>query len=1123
VSTRSPQSRRATPSLGREDNFARRAARGNFLRRLPRRLRRSPRLDGKQNFPSLATADRLKLKTAAISLALTLSLFPLAASSPSDTQSDAASASITITSQPTDDATLNLHRWGAVTLFHGLPSDRVNAIAEDASGALWFGTDGGLVRYDGRRTQVIAGEGALPSRRIRALKLDADGHLWIGTEVGAARLLGERVEVLEETRGRAVSGIAQSPRGEMALVTEQGEIIRYRAAETAGAREGAKSAGKLIALKLDPRAHPLLSVTARAKETRPLALTSIAFTGAGEWWIGTLGRSVLVNREREVREAALRPARPYLITAMHAAGERLWLGEQISRHGDGLWFYRDGSLTRFPLSTGAVTALDGSGDEVWVGTSGQGVFLLKQDNLAEHLTFENTAGGLRSNRVMAVFRDREGVVWFGTDRGVCRYDRDSFRPAALSNNAQSNFVRAMLDAASGEAWSGTNRGLFRLRAGAEMNQWAEVGEIRARSVYALLEDSAGALWAGTSSGLFVKPKDVDAFTLFAPGRGEITGEAEASEAASETAIPPPPNPPSEMQERESVRALALFRGQVYAAVFGRGIERIEAGQRTLVLHDAAAQRTLCLAAEGETALWIGTAEGEVWRFDGTQATPLSLPQGQTGWGAERAVRAINARSGRVWLGTAKGLWVWDGQKLEEVIPDADVWSLLVVAEGAGREVVWCGTQNAGLIKWLIEERVSIRFDTEQGLASQQVFALAAGSGARAGQLWIGTSRGVVLHQPSQAAPRLEFRRLVADQVYLPEALTAELLLPYPQKSFLLEVAALGSRTFPSQFQYQFTLTNHAGQALRNVLAQDGQFAVEGLSPGAYIIQTRAISRDLIYSTPLALRLRIPRAPFPWTTLLLASLLAVAVAAAAWAYRQQRRTARANRELAETNAELHETRIRLAKETESERSRIARDLHDQTLADLRHLLVLTDQLNAPAEEGAARAHRSATLRREIEAISSEIRHICEDLSPSALENIGFLPALEWALTDAVAHLPPGEKFACEFVCEPGLEERLDLSPTEQIQLYRLAQEAINNICRHARAGRARLAVSSENARDLVIEITDDGIGLSGAAPAHQTGHGMANMRSRANLIGARVKWHDAAPGCRVEVRKPQCVR
>jgi len=52
----------------------------------------------------------------------------------------------------------NLHQWGAVTLFHGLPSDRVHAIAQTADGVLWFATDGGLAKYDGRRTQAVTAE-----------------------------------------------------------------------------------------------------------------------------------------------------------------------------------------------------------------------------------------------------------------------------------------------------------------------------------------------------------------------------------------------------------------------------------------------------------------------------------------------------------------------------------------------------------------------------------------------------------------------------------------------------------------------------------------------------------------------------------------------------------------------------------------------------------------------------------------------------------------------------------------------------------------------------------------------------------------------------------------------------
>ncbi|MGH9847211.1 MAG: sensor histidine kinase, partial [Blastocatellia bacterium] len=282
------------------------------------------------------------------------------------------------------------------------------------------------------------------------------------------------------------------------------------------------------------------------------------------------------------------------------------------------------------------------------------------------------------------------------------------------------------------------------------------------------------------------------------------------------------------------------------------------------------------------------------------------------------------------------------------------------------------------------------------------------------------------------------------------------------------------------------------------------------------------------SEPITVRLRVRGAPFPWTTLLLASLLAVAVVAAAWAFRQQRRLARTNVELEQTNTELHETRLRLANETEAERSRIARDLHDQTLADLRHLLVLTDQLPASSagtgtsdDAAPSPAPSSATLRREIESISSEIRHICEDLSPSVLENIGFLPALEWALADAVAHLPADEKFAYEFNCDPELEDRLRLQPIEQIQLYRIVQEALNNICRHARAKQVQLSVKVENGSDLVIVIEDDGVGFDGAR-LNKTGHGVANIRSRANLISAQVEWRDGQPGCRFVVRKNGCV-
>src|SRR5690349_13103507 len=69
-----------------------------------------------------------------------------------------------------------LHQWGAVTLFHGLPSDRIRAIAQTPDGAMWFGTETGLARFDGRRTQTI-NDLALPTGRILALQTDKDGAM----------------------------------------------------------------------------------------------------------------------------------------------------------------------------------------------------------------------------------------------------------------------------------------------------------------------------------------------------------------------------------------------------------------------------------------------------------------------------------------------------------------------------------------------------------------------------------------------------------------------------------------------------------------------------------------------------------------------------------------------------------------------------------------------------------------------------------------------------------------------------------------------------------------------------------------------------------------------------------
>src|SRR5262249_26910339 len=175
--------------------------------------------------------------------------------------------------------------------------------------------------------------------------------------------------------------------------------------------------------------------------------------------------------------------------------------------------------------------------------------------------------------------------------------------------------------------------------------------------------------------------------------------------------------------------------------------------------------------------------------------------------------------------------------------------------------------------------------------------------------------------------------------------------------------------------------------------------------------------------------------------------------------------------------------------------------------LRHLALLVDQL--PSNGGNARLNRATSaptaLRHEIESISQEVRRICEDLSPSALENVGLSAALQFALAHAVEHAAPDCKFEYEFFCDDALDEKLNLPSSTQIQIYLITQEALSNIFRHAIAKQVKMTagVSSTNAFALTIE--DDGRGFDQAEAKKNSGRGISNIRARASMIDASVEW------------------
>jgi signal transduction histidine kinase/ligand-binding sensor domain-containing protein len=974
------------------------------------------------------------------------------------------------------------HQWGAITLFHGLPSDRVRSIVQDTEGIIWFGTDSGLVKYDGRRTQAIIDEG-LPIGSVLALKLDLNGAIWIGTDKGAARFISGKFTAIEETVDKPITAII-TPQPGRAILASEGMIFdcqdRYE--------EG---------LKVDIfSSDPKFKIDMSSGVSQPLYISSLALMD-GTILAGTRGRGLITIKGKEIKEITSRP-RAYFVEAIEKDDKgRIWIGTQSRADTGGLYQFTDPLRPiRIAGGIGAVTALhvDKQGN-VWVGTDQQGAFLYTNDIKQEQFTFEGTAGGLRSNHIYSIFEDREGVIWFGTDRGVCRYDRHAPRTEILATTPNSNFIRALYKSSDNRLWCGTNSGLFTHNG----SNWEFVEQMAEKAIYAIAEDHKGRLLVGTTTGLYLKNSSDSSWK---PVENDVEKENQSKDDSS-----------------KSIRAITKFKDQTFIATFGRGLEKLEESndlQCSLIwptgIFDEKEREVICLHVDSK-GLWLGTTNRGAFIYDGKEVQ--SAPKQSFEQLKDTAIRAIaGTLDNWLWFGTSRGAYIYKAGNLVAHIANHDVRGLIVTNNSPSVSEAWCATAGSGLLKISIDEKFGAlvsQIDVEQGLSSQNAFSISSSLDKTGNEvLLIGTNRGLTHYIPGKVAPVLKATRILSRHLHELDEGKTGIHLEYPQNSLALDVNATSSRTFPEQFQYGFLLYTNEGKIIKQKISHDPQFLMENLRPGRYRVWARAFSKDLIPSEPLQFEFVVPQSPFPWTTAALSALLACSLIALWWGAWQNKRMARTSADLELANRQLADARLQLANEAETERRRIARDLHDQTLADLRGLLLLTDQLPTDGSVNSTNVD-PIMIRSEIESISKEIRRICEDLSPSVLENVGLTAALEWAIIEAVKHLPNDRKFEYEFTSDEDIEDRLQLSPAVRIQIYRIIQEVISNICRHAspRHVKANTVLTKEG--ELVITIEDDGQSFDFKDKKIRTGRGLTNIRARASLIEAKIEWTTRTDG------------
>jgi signal transduction histidine kinase len=199
--------------------------------------------------------------------------------------------------------------------------------------------------------------------------------------------------------------------------------------------------------------------------------------------------------------------------------------------------------------------------------------------------------------------------------------------------------------------------------------------------------------------------------------------------------------------------------------------------------------------------------------------------------------------------------------------------------------------------------------------------------------------------------------------------------------------------------------------------------------------------------------------------------------------------------------------------DAERSRWARELHDETLQGLGALRLLLASARRRADPG----QTDAAVDQAIDQIEQEIENlhaIISDLRPATLDELGLRPTLE-ALLERRSD-PGSLTIVSEFLLPDPKEGEDRLPPEIESTVYRLVQEALTNVVKHAKASNARVAVIASPA-GVTVEVRDDGVGFATNAP--MSGFGLAGLHERAFLVGGSVTIESGEQGTVVRAELP----
>jgi ligand-binding sensor domain-containing protein/signal transduction histidine kinase len=1028
-----------------------------------------------------------------------------------------------------DHAEMREVRFAHLTTNDGLSQGYVTAILQDRKGFMWFATRDGLNRYDGGAFVVYKNNpsdpNSLSSNFIQDLLQDDHGYLWIATNTGVNKFdpaTGRCTRYLHNSKdpnsisSSYVTSIARDDQDNFWFATEASGLEKMDSSTGTFTHYRNDSDGQFvgrIAKVIAGRQGEIWFVCERGlfhlnqqsgQITRPaatrngLSAESVYQDEVGSLWMLADSPIVgLVKYDPRTDRVTKYPLYPRAVGVPASTMKGGSVNANLLADGqDGFWVpsalglsYFDRRTQRFTyrfqhddtnpdsLDSNAILSIyQDRGGVLWVGTENAGLNFLsfRQDQFVRYRHRNGDPSSISPGRVKAIYQEPNGVLWLGFfPRALDRLDRKTGQvthyipnPDRENTLSQGTNVDTICKDAEGYLWIGGGDGgldRFDERTGRfkhYRHSPADPNSLISDNVFTIYIDRSGHMWVGQQDGLSRFDPMTDGFTNYRP-------------------VP------------DSPASLANWIWNIY--------------------HDHSGM------------LWLGTFGGALMRFDEkserfvTYSPDSHDPHKLNGGG----ITTIHEdRTGTLWVGGFDGLYRYNRQNEaftryteSQGLPSSTIRCIL--EDGVGR--LWLSTQR-GISRFDPTTEMFRNYDVSDGLQTNE-FSDGCYESPN-GEMFFGGSNGFNAFVPET----------VRDNPYVPPVVITNfrvfnksvpigaksvltkaipyldsLTLSYRDSVFSFEFAAL-SYANAQKNRYRYKLEN-LEPGWNEVGSKQRLATYTNLDPGRYIFRVQGSNSDGIWNEE-GVSLAIVITPPWWKTNWFRALFAATFLALLWTAYQLR-----VRQLA------HQFNIRL-EERVSERTRIARELHDTLLQSFQGLLLrfqagINMLRDRPAD---ARSVLEDAVEHASQAIA-EGRDAIGALRMSTVEKNDLAVAIR-TIAEELARAQDNLTWTPFEVLVEGTPR--DLHPILRDEVYRLATEALRNAFRHATAKKVEVEIRYDE-KYFRVRVRDDGKGIPSdvlRGDGRERHYGLHGMRERAKLVGGKLTiWTEVDSGTEIELVIP----